>query len=260
MFEWLFGKKKPKTGARRAFNHLDALGVDKIKPFIPPPPPSYTFSEAIDLAKDAIDRAEQGFPPKRMVQEGPRTYWVEFDISPEAKSLEHDLIKSLDESGKQRVRDSVMENPQAPKSEDSRPTWPETWMNVAKAISQRSYDPRLQVGAIVVSEDNTRMLSVGYNGNYRGGPNEPESLEPGKSGMIHAEQNALVKCDFNFPKKKHMYLTHSPCRACAKLIVNAEISRVVYNEVYRDPSGIELLKTAGVEVYSIEEAILKAKS
>lgn len=137
-----------------------------------------------------------------------------------------------------------------------RPSWPETWMTVAFTMAERSYDPRLKVGAIVVSADNTQMLSVGYNGNYRGGPHVHESSEPGKSGFIHAEVNSLVKCDFNFPKKKHMYVTHSPCRDCAKLIINAEIARVVYKVPYRDTSGVELLRSAGVEVLSYEEAIL----
>lgn len=141
---------------------------------------------------------------------------------------------------------------------ENRPSWPMTWMSVAKTMSERSYDPRLKVGAIVVSEDNTQMLSVGYNGNYKGGPNEHESTEPGQSGFIHAEVNALVKCDYNFPKKKHMYITHSPCRQCAKLIINAEISKVVYEQLYRDPSGIELLKSAGIEALSIEEAIAQS--
>ena len=143
-------------------------------------------------------------------------------------------------------------------SED-RSTWPETWMTVARAMAQRSYDPRLQVGAIIVSEDNTQMLSVGYNGNYKGGPHEHESKEPGKSGFIHAEINALVKCDYNFAKAKHMYVTHSPCRDCSKLIINAEIKRVVFGIPYRDTSGIDLLRSVGIEVLSIEEAILKAK-
>ena len=139
-----------------------------------------------------------------------------------------------------------------------RPSWPETWMTIAKSIAERSYDPRLKVGAIVVSADNTSMLSVGYNGNYRGGPHEHESKEPGQSGFIHAEVNALVKCDFNFPKKKHMYVTHSPCRACAKLIINAEIAHVVYEIQYRDTSGIELLKSTGIDVMNLTDAILTA--
>lgn len=130
-------------------------------------------------------------------------------------------------------------------------------MSIAHEISKRSYDPLLKVGAIVVSEDNTRMLAVGYNGNYKGGPNERESEDPGQGGLIHAEINALVKCDYNFSKKKHMYLTHSPCRACAKLIVNADISRVVYDNLYRDSSGLDILITSGIDVISFSEVILR---
>ena len=132
-------------------------------------------------------------------------------------------------------------------------------MSIAHTIAERSYDPKLKVGAIVVSEDNTQMLSMGYNGNYKGGPHVRESDVPGQSGFIHAEVNSLVKCDFNFAKKKHMYLTHSPCRACAKLIVNAEISRVIYDVEYRDASGLEVLTSSGIEVFSLGQAILKSK-
>lgn len=144
--------------------------------------------------------------------------------------------------------------------ESHRPHWPETWMSIAKIIAQRSYDPRLKVGAIVVSDDNSQMLSMGYNGNYKGGPHTHESEDPGQSGFIHAEVNALVKCDFNFHKKKHMYLTHSPCRACAKLIVNAEIARVVYDIPYRDTTGLEILTSVGIEVYSLEETIIRSRA
>jgi len=140
-----------------------------------------------------------------------------------------------------------------------RPCWAETWMTVAHAMAMRSYDPRLKVGAIVVSCDNTTMLSVGYNGNYKGGPHAHESTEPGKSGFIHAEVNALVKCDFNFPKAKHMYVTHMPCKDCAKLIINAEITKVVYDMPYRLTEGVDLLKSVGVEVCSLTEAIVIAK-
>ncbi len=134
-----------------------------------------------------------------------------------------------------------------------RPTWHQTWITVAHEIAKRSYDQQLQVGAIIVSEDNTRVLSVGYNGNYKGGPNERESTDPGRGGLIHAEINALVKCDFNFSKKKCMYVTHSPCKDCAKLIINAEISRVIYDIPYRDMSGIYLLKSTGVDVFNMSE-------
>jgi len=134
-----------------------------------------------------------------------------------------------------------------------RPTWHQTWIAVAHEIAKRSCDQQLQVGALIVSEDNTRVLSVGYNGNYKGGPNERESTDPGRGGLIHAEINALVKCDFNFSKKKCMYVTHSPCKDCAKLIINAEISKVIYDIPYRDMSGIYLLKSIGVDVFNMSE-------
>jgi len=121
-------------------------------------------------------------------------------------------------------------------------------MDFAYSISRRSVDPRHQVGAVVVTDDNTQVLAVGYNGNYMGGPNEVESLSPGESGMIHAEINALLKMDYNNPKNKIMYVTLSPCRMCAKAIVNAGVSTVVYSEEYRDVSSIEILKKAGIEV------------
>jgi deoxycytidylate deaminase len=68
-------------------------------------------------------------------------------------------------------------------------------MQMAETIAQRSHDNRCQVGAVVVTSDNTQVLSVGYNGNYAGGPDCAESDEPGMSGLLHAEINALLKLD-----------------------------------------------------------------
>ena len=130
----------------------------------------------------------------------------------------------------------------------SRPTWDNIWMDFAHSISRRSYDPRFQVGAIVVSGENTQVLAVGYNGNYAGGPNEVESTIPGESGMIHAEINALLKMDYNNPKHKKLYVTMSPCRQCAKAMINAGIDEVVYGEDYRDTSSIELMRDMGILV------------
>ena len=129
-----------------------------------------------------------------------------------------------------------------------RPEWDEVWMQTAHTNSKRSYDPRHQVGAIVVTEDYTQVLAVGYNGNYSGGPTEVESDVPGESGMIHAEINALLKMDYNNPKYKKLYVTLSPCRQCAKAMVNAGIDEVVYDEEYRDTSSIEILLDAGIKV------------
>ncbi len=137
-----------------------------------------------------------------------------------------------------------------------RPKWNNIWMEFAHLISRRSYDPRHQVGAVVVTDDNTQVLSVGYNGNYSGGPNEVESSTPGASGMLHAEINALLKFDYNNPKEKIMYVTLSPCRMCAKAIINSGIGKVIYDNEYRDTSGLNLLREAGVDV---ERYILNSK-
>ena len=130
----------------------------------------------------------------------------------------------------------------------SRPSWDEVWGSFATTISKRSIDPRFKVGAVIVTEDNTQVLSVGYNGDQAGGSNEVESLEPGQSGCIHAEINALIKLDYNNPKKKKMYVTMSPCKMCAKATINAGISEVIYLEQYRDTSGIQLLSSVGITV------------
>jgi len=99
-----------------------------------------------------------------------------------------------------------------------------------------------------VTDDNTQVLAVGYNGNYSGGPNEVESDTPGESGMLHAEINALLKMDYNNPKRKKLYLTLSPCRMCAKAIINTGIDEVLYAEEYRDTSGLEILRESDIVV------------
>ena len=134
-----------------------------------------------------------------------------------------------------------------------RPDWNEIWIDFAKNIARRSYDPQFQVGCCIVTEDNCQVLAVGYNGNHKGGPNTRESQNPGESGFIHAEINALIKLDYNNPKPKKMYLTLSPCRHCAKAIINGGIQEVVYLTEYRDTSGVELLKSAGIKVSSFEQ-------
>jgi len=131
---------------------------------------------------------------------------------------------------------------------DQRPTWDDIWMDFAKNISRRSYDPRHRVGTVIVTKDNTQVLSVGYNGNYAGGPNTTESDSPGETGMIHAEINALLKMDYNNPKYKIAYVTLSPCKMCAKSMINAGINEVVYSETYRDTAGLKILESAGVIV------------
>jgi len=137
------------------------------------------------------------------------------------------------------------------RSEDGRPGWDQIWNEVVLTIEKRSSDPNHKVAAIVVTSDNTQLLALGYNGDHAGGSNLRESSEPGCSGFIHAEVNALIKLDYNNPKKKIMYVSMSPCKMCAKAIINAGISEVVYRDEYRDPSGIILLNNSGIQVRRI---------
>ena len=130
-----------------------------------------------------------------------------------------------------------------------RPSWNNIWKRFALDIAKRSPDSKFQVGAVIVSNDNTQVLALGYNGDQKGGPNCRDSLETGRSGFIHAEVNALIKCDFNNPKIKKMYLTHSPCPVCAKCIVNSGIEQVLYINDYKpDMSGLDILRDSGVSV------------
>ena len=135
---------------------------------------------------------------------------------------------------------------------DQRKTWDNIWGDFAKSISDRSCDPKFKVGAVIVTDDNTQVLSVGYNGDHKGGSNKRDSLDHGKSGFIHAEVNALIKMDYNNPKRKVMYLTHSPCSVCAKCIINANIDEVAYLNLYeKDTRGLDLLKESGIKVRKV---------
>ena len=135
-----------------------------------------------------------------------------------------------------------------------RPEWDEIWIEFAKSIARRSVDPKHKVGAIVVNSQNTQVLSVGYNGDQKGGDHKRTSLERGKSGFIHAEINSLIKMDYNNPCKKKMYLTLSPCEVCAKAIVNAGIDEVIFIELYGDGlPGLDILNRAGIVVRKFGE-------
>ena len=135
-----------------------------------------------------------------------------------------------------------------------RADWDTIWSDFAENIANRSVDSKYKVGAVVVNTENTQVLSIGYNGDQKGGPNRRQSQETGKSGFIHAEINALIKMDYNNPCNKKMYLTLSPCEVCAKAIVNANIEEVIFNELYGDGCpGIDILIDAGIKVRKYEE-------
>lgn len=127
-------------------------------------------------------------------------------------------------------------------------------MEVACVIAKRGTCNRLAVGA-VISRDG-RVLSTGYNGPPSGLPHcdhddRPASdpTVPGCTDAVHAEANAIAfAARFGVAVENAcMYVTHSPCSTCAKLTINAGLSRVYYQTPFRDVSGILLLTRAGVQ-------------
>jgi len=132
-----------------------------------------------------------------------------------------------------------------------RPTFNNIYLNLAEMLAKRSTCKRASVGCVITTSDYQRVLAVGYNGNYRGGANTCDTSEPGSCGCLHAEENAIIKLNFNDPAEKILYTTVSPCLMCAKRIINAGVARVRYLNAYRKTEGIELLQKAGVEVWKI---------
>ena len=132
--------------------------------------------------------------------------------------------------------------------------WDTMWIKFATLVASRSHHPVFKVGAVVVDSNNTRVLSIGYNGDYCKGPNDIKGELPvGESLLIHAEENALLKLDYHTHGERTLYLTLSPCLMCAKLILNAKIQRVVYLDTYRSSDGLDLIsKYLKVDKYRSE--------
>lgn len=102
------------------------------------------------------------------------------------------------------------------------------------------------------------IISDGYNGTPSGFENVCEDGDVTKPYVLHAEANAITKVakSNNSSSGATMYITASPCIECAKLIIQAGISRVVYSDDYRNTDGIELLRRAGIAVDKVEETII----
>ncbi len=124
------------------------------------------------------------------------------------------------------------------------------FMRMAQIASTRSTCRRLQVGAVITDSKMLNVLAIGYNGNYSGGPNTCDTDEVGNCGCIHSELNAIIKAD-NRIKDKVLFVTDSPCRNCAKLIINSGFSRIYYRNEYRLTAGVDLLKKVKIKVFKI---------
>lgn len=127
------------------------------------------------------------------------------------------------------------------------------YLRMTAIWAENSYCRRRQVGALLV-KDKT-IISDGYNGTPVGFENVCED-DSGitKPYVLHAEANAITKVarSNNSSDGATLYVTASPCVECSKLIIQAGIVRVVFNELYRITDGIDLLRRAGVECVQIE--------
>ena len=126
------------------------------------------------------------------------------------------------------------------------------YLRMATIWAENSYCQRRKVGAIIVKDK--MIISDGYNGTPAGFENVCED-ENGitKPYVLHAEANAISKVarSNNSSDNATLYVTASPCLGCSKLIIQAGIRRVVFNDLYRLTDGIDLLRRAGVECVHI---------
>lgn len=120
---------------------------------------------------------------------------------------------------------------------------------ILEEISTLSTSSRLKVSCMILKKDFTKIASFGYNGNYFNAPineitgTEEESLEPGKDGFIHAEENAIAKFRENDPEQYIVLVTHSPCSKCAKLLANSGFKYIYWLNDYRENSHLEQIFT-----------------
>ncbi len=142
----------------------------------------------------------------------------------------------------------------------NRPSWDAYFCAITRAVATRATCSRKAVGALLVK--NKLILATGYNGapaglrhcdHSRGG----DLLNGHCARSTHAEQNAIVQA------ARHgisidgatLYCTNNPCLGCAKLLINAGVTRIVYEDAYPDPLAFDLLREAGVTVEHFEESV-----
>ena len=129
--------------------------------------------------------------------------------------------------------------------------------NIAEETAKLSYAKRLQVGAILVKDG--RIQSIGYNGTPSGFDNKCENDE-GKTtdDVIHAEENAILKMAKSNDTSvgSVLFVTHSPCIHCARLIYLAGISKVYYINDYRSNDGLDFLQKVKLDYTKVERSEL----
>lgn len=143
-------------------------------------------------------------------------------------------------------------------------SWDQYFLGLAKQVSTRATCKRLKVGAVLVKDK--RVIATGYNGSLPGQPhcNDEGCLKVNGCcwRTIHAEQNALLQCCRQgiVTEGATIYVTHLPCFACLKLLIQAGIQEIVFSEHYQSytPEVIkhaqEMTVQSGITLRQIEEA------
>lgn len=122
------------------------------------------------------------------------------------------------------------------------------YLRMAAIWAENSYCQRRKVGALLVKDQ--MIISDGFNGTPAGFENVCEDADGvTKPYVLHAEANAITKVarSNNSSNGSTLYITASPCLECSKLIIQAGICRVVYNDLYHITDGLDLLRRAGIE-------------
>lgn len=157
-----------------------------------------------------------------------------------------------------------------------RPNWHSTFMQIAELFADHATCIRKHVGVVLVRD--RRIISCGYNGSPSGCVHCEEVFgNPNASWRVpmshhdfsakyelHAEQNCLAfasKVGVKIDGDCILYVTYAPCSACAKLIVACGVKTVIYKQLYdKSNDGVELLKTMGIKVCSLEQALREDKN
>ncbi len=145
-----------------------------------------------------------------------------------------------------------------------KPKFIDYYMKIAEVTAGLSYAKRLNVGAVIVKEN--QILGTGYNGMPSGWENNCEIevfQQDGTTGLktkpevLHAETNAIAKVAQSTESSKDatLFCTHAPCIDCAKLIYQSGINTVYYRDQYRSDDGIKFLQLSGVNVHQFTHSI-----
>lgn len=138
-----------------------------------------------------------------------------------------------------------------------KPKFIDAYMDVAERFGQLSTARRLNVGAIIVKDN--RIISIGYNGMPSGWDNNCEDTLDGgqlksKPEVLHAESNAIAKLarSNESGEDSTLFITHSPCLECSKLIYQSGIITVYYKNEYRSQDGLDFLKKSNINVHCVD--------